>query len=70
MATAEFDVTANAERQVRFSFFMTAGTTSATTFKLRAMSDSGATITFGGVSGGALYGGVAFSSMTIMEIAV
>jgi len=48
---------------------MTAGTTSATTFKFRVGINSG-TFTFNGYSGGRKLGGVAASSMTITEIAV
>ena len=49
--------------------YMTAGTTSATTFKVRVGINSG-TFTFNGYSGGRKLGGVAASSMTITEIAV
>jgi hypothetical protein len=47
---------------------MTAGTTSATTFKVRAGGSSAGTTTFNGRSGGRLYGGVIASSITITEI--
>ena len=53
-----------------FKHFMTAGTTSATTFKVRAGSDGSGTITFNGRGGGAMFGGVSVSSITISEIAV
>ena len=53
-----------------FKHFMTAGTTSATTFKVRAGSDGSGTITFNGRGGGAMFGGVSVSSITITEIAV
>jgi hypothetical protein len=47
---------------------MTAGTTSATTFKVRAGGSSAGTTTFNGRSGGRLYGGVIASSITITEL--
>jgi len=52
-----------------FSHYMTAGTTSATTFKFRAGPDGANTITFNGRSSARLLGGVLASSMTITEIA-
>lgn len=57
---------------VNFTHYMTAGTTSATTFKVRAGSNSGAggTLTFNGNTGARLLGGVAASSITITEIKV
>lgn len=48
------------------SYYMTAGTTSSTTFRMRAGGDSGTT-TFNGVGGARKYGGVLASSMTITE---
>lgn len=48
---------------------MTAGTTSATTFKVRVGTSGGATITMNGVGGSRYYGGVAASSITITEVA-
>lgn len=53
---------------ITFSYYMTAGTTSATTFKVRIGGQAG-TITFNG-SGGVAYFGVLTSSITITEIAV
>jgi len=51
--------------------FMAAGTTSATTFKIRAGSpDSTSTFTFNGFGGARKYGGTLASSITITEIAV
>lgn len=47
---------------------MIAGTTDEITFKFRAGSDGGATITFNGASGSRLFGGVAASSITITEV--
>ena len=48
--------------------YMTAGTTSATTFKIRAGGDSAGTTTFNGASGALRFGGVGTSQITIMEI--
>ncbi len=45
---------------------MVAGTTSATTFKFRAGCNT-STLTFNGVSGGRIFGGVMASSITISE---
>lgn len=53
---------------VTFSHYMAAGTTSATTFKVRAGMGSAGTITFNGISAGRLLGGVMASSITITEI--
>ena len=47
--------------------YMTAGTTSATTFKLRIGGHSSSTTTFNGKTGGRLFGGVCASSITITE---
>lgn len=55
---------------ISFSHYMAAGTTSSTTFKVRAGAASGSTTTFNGVSGGRQYGGVLASSITITEIKV
>ena len=48
--------------------YMTAGTTSATTFKIHIGSPSASTTTFNGESGARKYGGTAASSITITEI--
>jgi len=61
---------ANAMIQISFSHYMTAGTTSATTFKVRGgQSNAGSTFTLNGDSGARLLGGVMSSSITITEIA-
>jgi hypothetical protein len=49
--------------------YMTSGTTSSTTFKIRCGLNAAATTTFNGATGARLYGGVIPSSITIMEIA-
>lgn len=48
--------------------YMKAGTTSLTTFKVRAGDSTGGTMTFNGVSGGRIYGGVMASSIRVEEI--
>lgn len=59
---------ANTVGIVRFSHYMTAGTTSATTFKVRAGATSAGTTYFNGASAAGLLGGVLASSITITEI--
>jgi hypothetical protein len=53
---------------VVFTYYMTAGTTSETTFRVRAGEAAGGTITFNGVGGARKFGGVCLSSITITEI--
>ena len=50
--------------------YMTAGTTSATTFKVRIGSQTSGTTTLNGVNSGRLMGGALISSITITEIEV
>ena len=52
-----------------FTHYMTAGTTSATTFKVRIGGNSSVTVTLNGQSGARRFGGVASSSITITEVA-
>jgi hypothetical protein len=52
-----------------FNYFMTSGTTSATTFTVRAGTNNAGTTTVNGQSGGQSFGGVCSSSITITEIA-
>lgn len=54
---------------VSFRHYMTAGTTSSTTFKIRAGTSAADTVTFNGEAGARLFGGVIASSITITEIA-
>ena len=51
------------------TYYMTAGTTSSTTFKVRGGSDTAGTITFNGHSSTRKFGGVFGSNITITEIA-
>ena len=53
---------------ISFTHWMTAGTTSATTFKVRAGLNNAATTTMNGAAAARLLGGVASSSITISEI--
>ncbi len=61
---------ANASSVGTFPMFysMTAGTTSATTFKVRMGMNGTGTMTFNGVSGGRLYGAIPKSSIIITEV--
>ncbi len=52
---------------VTFTYKMTSGTTSATTFKVRAGQSNAGTLTFNGTGGARLFGGVMASSITITE---
>ena len=54
---------------VTIKHYMTAGTTSATTFKFRAGQEAGYTLTLNGSAGARRLGGVMASSITITEIA-
>lgn len=53
---------------VTFIYRMTAGTTSATTFKIRAGWSTASTLRLNGSAGGRKYGGVAASSLTVKEM--
>lgn len=64
---AEFIDTGTAASIISLSHYMTAGTTSATTFKVRAGMDRAGTTTFNGGSGLRKWGGVLASSITITE---
>jgi hypothetical protein len=77
-STALFqDSTANAltaslndsKGQAKLTYYMTSGTASATTFKVR-IGGTGSTIRFNGIAAlaGRIYGGVNYSSITITEI--
>ena len=63
------DGATNDQHQIAFNHYMAAGTTSATTFRVRAGGASN-TFTLNGHSSGRLLGGVNASSLTVMEIAV
>jgi hypothetical protein len=66
-ATSSFVAVSTSGYSIPLTYFMTAGTTSSTTFKVRAGSSTG-TMTFNGQSGARRLGGVMASSITITEI--
>tara|TARA_R110000787_G_scaffold50722_6_gene120645 strand:+ start:480 stop:1076 length:597 start_codon:yes stop_codon:yes gene_type:complete len=59
---------ANRAANISHTHYMTAGTTSETTFKVRGGASVGSTFTFNGTSSARKYGGVLASSITITEI--
>jgi hypothetical protein len=66
-----FEGVANSPLPISFTHFMTAGTTSSTTFKVRCGADTSATVTLNGRDGSNRRGGGRYaSSITITEIAV
>jgi len=68
-ATQDRPVAINAQTVMPLTHYMTTGTTSTTTFRVRAgMTGTGATTTFNGVSGVRKMGGVMASSITLTEI--
>jgi hypothetical protein len=68
-AFANFQATVSGGNSVVFTHTMVAGTTSAITFRVRAGCDAaGGTVTFNGVAGARIFGGVMASSITISEI--
>jgi hypothetical protein len=68
-AAVHVHTTGNQMGHIHLTHYMVAGTTSATTFKVRGGSGVGATTTFNGYSGTRIFGGVSASSITITEIA-
>ncbi len=72
LAAAAMELSATGHTgNVKFTHWMTAGTTSSTTFKVRAGgSVGGSTFTFNGSAGAQLFGGVMASSITITEFKV
>jgi|TARA_R110000787_G_scaffold89609_1_gene189544 hypothetical protein len=70
-AMSQYQQTSGVSNQISLSYEMVAGTTSATTFHIRASSSSAGTITYNGTGGTSrLFGGVMASTMRITEIAV
>lgn len=57
-------------QNLSFSHYMIAGTTSAATFRVRAGASTTGIVTFNGITGARIYGGVLASSITIMEVQV
>jgi hypothetical protein len=64
---ASFVNTSTSGFTVPLHYKMSAGTTSATTFRVRCGSNAGATVTFNGQSAARLFGGITLSSITITE---
>lgn len=62
--------TAGVSNNATLIHYMTAGTTSATTFKVRLGGNAASTVSFNGSAGVRIFGGVASSSITIEEIQV
>lgn len=69
-ATTAWQASANGTMNLKFTHYMAAGTTSATTFKVRAGSGTAGTSTFNGIAAARYFGGVMASSITITEIKV
>ena len=67
-AGAQFTTTGGGTNNTKFIHKMTAGTTSATTFKVRIGTSTAATVTFNGTASGRIFGGVMASSITITEV--
>ena len=61
---------ANWGQRIDLIHYMSAGTTSSTTFKIRIGGTNAATTTLNGASGSRYYGGVMSTNLTIWEIAV
>lgn len=66
-ANAGYITTATGAQSVTVKHKMTAGTTSATTFKLRVGGNDAGTLTFNGQSGNRRFGGITVSNITITE---
>ena len=70
LAVAPMYAYADELKTITFTHYMAAGTTSATTFKVRAGGNNAATTTFNGFGTNRKFGGVLASSITITEIRV
>lgn len=67
-AVAQYQNIGTGMLNFKFTHYMTAGTTSSTTFKVRIGPESSRTMTFNGASSARYFGGVMASSITIHEI--
>lgn len=67
-AAAQLPTSAGNMVQLTFTHRMTAGTTSATTFRVRVGGSAAGTTTLNGFSGNRFLGGVAASSITVTEL--
>ena len=65
---AEVFANSGVVQQVTFSHRVTAGSTAATTFRVRAGFSTAATVTFNGSLGSRLLGGALASSITVTEL--
>jgi len=70
LAASQILPVANTPTSMNITHYMTAGTVSSTTFKVRIGSSSAGTLTFNGASSARKNGGVSSSSITISEIRV
>jgi hypothetical protein len=68
-AASSQNVNSGGPMVVAGSYYMTAGTTSSTTFKIRCGSPTAGTVTLNGVNGVRFYAGVSNSFITITEVA-
>jgi hypothetical protein len=66
-AVSEYNATATGRHSIKLAYEMAAGTTSATTFKIRAGCAAAATTTFNGDSSARRFGGVAGSYIRVTE---
>jgi len=66
-ADATYQATATGTATIPLTYTMAAGTTSATTFKVRAGSQNAGTFTFNGSAGGRIFGAITKSSIVITE---
>lgn len=69
-ASVAYTAVSGALVNIRMLHSMTAGTTSATTFKVRAGAATAITVTFNGSAGSRLYGAITKSSLVIREYTV
>jgi hypothetical protein len=67
-AQTAWQLTATGSVNLVFTYVMTAGTTSATTFKVRAGSSAVGTLSVNGIGGNPYFAGVMASSLTITEL--
>lgn len=66
-ADASYTAPAGSSTNIKLTYTMTAGTTSATTFKIRAGSNVAGTTTFNGLAAARFFGAITKSSITITE---
>jgi hypothetical protein len=67
-AATQASTLASGNAELTFTYWMTSGTTSVTTFRVRAGGGDAGTTTFNGRIGGRVFGGIMASSITITEI--